>query len=237
MKKSILLLIVSLLFASYNSIACKCGVQPIEESFERSDFVAIIKLTNVKPDSKNTALHNADVKILTLYKGEQLKKIRIYSDLTSSCSFLPSENSTWLVYASKFEGIIGIGYCSADEVADNSHFKLKQLSLDFLKTHRNLAINPSRLNYYISNLKSLKGYKNKNKMAVHQVYINSDLTIGKIKSIQKFENARLNTDYITVLKKSLNIKHNEPLNKPTLITIICYYYEEKGQPSFVSQYL
>ncbi|MES2829764.1 MAG: hypothetical protein V4687_16520 [Bacteroidota bacterium] len=232
MKKQTLLLIIFLL-ASVNSIACVCGRISTAENFKRASFVATIKLIKITPDLLNSNYHNAEVEIINLYKGEALKTIKIASVLKSSCKFLPPENSTWLVFASTWEGVLSFGYCTSTLQSSGGN-ELELLTVDYLKEHNITDPNPSQLVYSTPYDYKLKYYNNRNKMAVYRVDVNAGLSIGKIKSLQRFDNNRLNTAYLKILRKGLKITKSPALTKPTYLIIFCYHAGSNPERTFLS---
>lgn len=251
MKKSALLLIVSMLITYASSFACTCLGTTVAGYFQRSSFVAKVKIIKTTKDATDSLYHDAEIELITLYKGEPIKTIKIFSDLESTCAFLPEANTTWVVFASLSNGKLSFSYCSGSfqldkridnprrpDVAQNykESVELKLETLDFIKNNKIAELNPSKLIFYTPDVASLQGYNNGNRMAVYQAKVNADLSVGKIKTLQKFENKELDDAYFKLLIKDLKVvKAEKPLTKPTLITIIIYYYEPKGKPSFVSE--
>jgi len=250
MRKFTLGLFVALLFLMIKTSACTCMGTTVVGYFQRSSFVAKVKFLKIVQDASNPAYHNAEIEMITIYKGEQIKSIKIMSDLQSSCAFLPTENSIWLIFASVQHGEVTFGYCSGslqiDKIFDpikypngdqqfKSSFKLKLLTLDFLKKRHILDANPSKLVFFSPDISLISGYKNGNRMAVFRADVNTDLSIGKIKALKEFKNRKLNQVYLGLLKKDLKIGKNQTLTKSTQIIIFCYYYEsDKIEPSFIS---
>lgn len=143
--------------------------------FQQSQFVAKAKILKVTPDSANNDYHDADIELITLYKGERRAKIKILSVRNSSCFFLPSVNSTWIIFVSVSGGTLSFGSCSGslelDRVFDTAQYPnagenyskkiaLKQQVLEYLSSHGILNPNPPGLYFFSDNLRSVKGYKN-----------------------------------------------------------------------------
>ena len=229
--------------------ACSCANEGVVNNFQRSEFVAKAKIIKITPDSANSEYHDAVIEIINLYKGEQLSKVKIMSSLNTSCGFLPDENSTWIIFASTWQGVLSFGFCSGsmqvDEYFDPIEYpngaknwgntiKLREGTIAFLSDHKIFNPNPSSIRAHSSEIGSFKGYKNENSFAVFQVDVNPDFSIAKIKQLKKFQNRKLNNRVFNSIKTNLKLggKH---LAKPTQLILFCYYYEQNGsQQSFLS---
>nr|WP_157247092.1 hypothetical protein [Pedobacter panaciterrae] len=232
--------------------ACSCANEGVINNFQQSEFVAKAKIIKITPDSANSEYHDAVIEIINLYKGEQLSKIKIMSSLNTSCGFLPDENSTWIIFASTWQGVLSFGFCSGsmqvDEYFDpvkypngaknwGNTLKLREGAIAFLSDHKIFNPNTSLIRPHSSEIGSFKGYKNENSFAVFQVEVNSDFSIAKIKQLRKFENKTLNKLVFNSIKKNLKLsgRRGKPLAKPTRLILFCYYYEQNGsQQSFLS---
>jgi len=224
----------------------------VVNNFQASEFVAKAKIIKITPDPSNSEYHDAVIEIINLYKGEQLRKIKIMSSLNTSCSFLPNENSTWIIFASKWQGMLSFGFCSGSIQLDRTFnsvqypnaaknygntIRLKEDVLAFLKDQSLVNPNPDLVHPYNTELETFKGYKNKNKIAAFQVDLNEDLSISRIKQLKKFQNSHLNTLVFNSMKTNLKFygKRGKPLAKPARLTLFCYYYEQNGsEQSFLS---
>jgi hypothetical protein len=232
--------------------ACSCANVRVVNNFQRSEFVAKAKIIKITPDSANSEYHDAVIEIINLYKGERLSTIKIMSSLNTSCGFLPDENSTWIIFASTWQGILSFGFCSGsmhvDEYIDPIEYpngaknwgntvKLREGAIEFLRNHKIFDPNPSSIDAHCSEIGSFKGYKNENSFAVFQVDVNPDFSIAEIKQLKKFQNRKLNNLVFNSIKTNLKLggKRGTPLTKPTRLILFCYYYEQNGsQPSFLS---
>jgi hypothetical protein len=232
--------------------ACSCASELVVNNFQKSQFVAKAKLIKITPDPANEDYHDAEIQIIELYKGEHLAKIKIASLRNTSCSFMPQENSTWIIFASVWQGKLSFGMCSGslhlDESFDPTLYpnaaknhartvKLKEDVISFLKERSISDPNLSLIRPYLPELGTFKGYKNKNRFAAFQVDVNADFSIAAIKQLEKFENRELNTLVLNSLKKNLKLSgmRGKPLAKPERIILFCYYYDEEGSnQSFLS---
>ena len=232
--------------------ACSCDNEGVINNFQRSEFVAKAKIIKITPDSTNSEYHDAVIEIINLYKGEQLSRIKIMSSLNTSCGFLPDENSTWIIFASTWQGVLSFGFCSGsmqiDDTFDSVEYpnaaknwgntvKLREGAITFLSNHKIFNPNPSSIRAYNSEIGSFKGYKNKNSFAVFQVDVNSDFSIAAIKQLKKFQNGKLNRLVFNSMKTKLTLagKRGRPLGKPARLILFCYYYEQNGaHQSFLS---
>ncbi|SMC88540.1 hypothetical protein [Pedobacter africanus] len=247
-----LIIVLILLLASAKTFACSCAPSLLTDNFQRSQFVAKAKILKVTPDPTNENYHDAEIELLTLYKGERLKKIKIHSVMNTSCAFLPSEKSTWIIFASVWEGKLSFGACSGslelgrtfDAVAypnANKNYsrsiELKQQVIAYLQKHNILNPNPFGFHVYNEQLKLLKGYKNKNRFAVFQLEVNKDLSITDLKLLQGFQNRALNKAVVSNVKENLKLRNTsgKPVLKPVRMVVFCYFYEQEDtHQSFLS---
>ena len=75
LKKSLLLFFLILI--SKETFSCSCINTPLLEKYQRSDFVAKIKITKVIQDENNKDYHDIDFELISIYKGESINKIKI----------------------------------------------------------------------------------------------------------------------------------------------------------------
>lgn len=246
------LLLLTLVLISAKAAACSCSPRSRIDKFHESQFVAKAKILNVQPDQNNKDYHDADIQIITLYKGELIKKVKIYSALNSSCSFLPAVNSTWIIYASKWQGMLSFNYCSGSLNLDRAfdpveypnanwnykqEIELEQEVLAYLGAKKITSLNPSGLSMHMDDLNILRGYKNKNRLAVFQVDVASDLSISRIKPLRKFQNGVLNKVVVDRLKSKLkfDLPPGKTESTATHVLLFCYYYRDlPSGPGFVT---
>ncbi len=105
--------------------ACSCAYEGVVNNFQASEFVAKAKIIKITPDSANSDYHDAVIEIINLYKGKQLSKIKIMSLVNTSCGFLPDENSTWIIFASTWQGVLSFGFCSGSMQVDKTVDRVK----------------------------------------------------------------------------------------------------------------
>ena len=234
------------------SYACSCAHYGVVHNFQQSEFVAKAKIIKITPDPKNSDYHDAVIKIISLYKGEHLDKIKIMSSLNSSCGFLPEESSTWIIFAGRLQGMLSFGFCSGGidigRTFDSAEYpnanrnygntiKLKEGVISFLCQNKIPNPNPFELHAFNTKISLLKGYKNKNSFAVFQVDVNSDFSIADIKQLKKFENGKLNKLVNDSMKTELTFvgKRGQPFAKPTKVILFCFFYQNEGSnQSFLS---
>jgi hypothetical protein len=244
MKKFSSLLLLAILMISAEAYACVCARAPLTDYFQRAQFVAKAKILKVTQDPSNAEYHDAEIELITVYKGERLTKIKILSQIKTSCYFLPPENTTWLIFASIQDGMLSFGQCSGSLQTDRTFIppydtrgpknyrksiELKEEILEYLRDH-NINPNPHDLTVSNSALQSIRGYKNKTNFAVFQIEVNADLSIAGIKVIKKFQNGALNRAILKKMKANTTFGLWErKLTKPVQITIVCSFYE--GTPA------
>jgi hypothetical protein len=243
MKRLSFILLLAMLIVSVEAHACRCITAPLIDYFQRSQFVAKAKILKVTQDPSNEEYHDAEIELITLYKGEHLTKIKIRSVIRTSCYFLPKENTIWLIFASILDGKLSFGQCSGSLQTDitfippydtrgpknyRESIELKQEVLEYLRDHH-IDPNPHDLDVSNAALESIRGYKNKTNFAVFQVDVNADLSIAGIKVLKKFQNGALNRVVLKKMKANTTFSIGErKLTKPTQITIVCYFYEGTG---------
>ncbi|MES2874576.1 MAG: hypothetical protein V4708_12700 [Bacteroidota bacterium] len=249
------LLLFFLMIISIRSFGCTCGIIPLIDNYQHSDFIATAKILTVVQDASNKDYHDIEVALINVYKGTPIKKLKIHSWLMSSCAFLPDENTTWLIFASKNqEGSLIFGSCSGSVQVDR-HFDLVQypnldiryknsmnLKLDvlsFLHENKISSINKFDVGLIDSRIctEYLKGFIEKNRFAIYEVDVNQDLTVGEVKVLKSFDNKNLSEMLTNCLQTNLqiNTKNRKTIPEKTKLTIIYFYYPSDGKsPGFIS---
>lgn len=253
LKKSLLLFFLILI--SKETFSCSCINTPLLEKYQRSDFVAKIKITKVIHDENNKDYHDIDFELISIYKGESINKIKIASVLNTSCSFLPSENTTWLIFASRDRnGFLSSSACAGSEQIDQTFdllmypnldvkykksIDLKLEVLEYIKGKKLTIDNKFKLtptNYRLC-LDDLKGFEEKNRFAVYQVIVNRDLSIKNIKVFKRFNNKDLSKKLTSCLQDNMKISAQNMKvisEKAKMIIIYFYYSAEENNQGFVS---
>lgn len=254
MKKN--LLIILFYFYSNYAFSCVCDGATLIENFQRSEFVAkvkILKITNIENDFD---YQNAEIQVLSLYKGEKLQTIKINYAINSSCAFYVPENSIWLVFASTYNEKLSFGYCSGSKQIDkifnlekypnaqknhNESIQRRLSILEILKENKIKFPNENKLRIvYPKKCESdFKGYEVKNnKIALYEIKVNRDLKIKKIKALTEFDNVDLSKEILKCLSENTIISNKYIKKIPKITKIyIAYYYYEKGDKykSFISE--
>ncbi|WP_343797747.1 hypothetical protein [Gaetbulibacter jejuensis] len=256
--KKILLTIIFITISS-KLLACSCGIVPLMDRIPMSDFIATAKILKISPDKENSNLHDIQIEIIDLYKGQQTSNLKIYSALNSSCAFYTPENSEWLIFASKNKnGDLSFGYCSGAKQIDrkfNSEkypyaeknykksIELKLQVLEYLKKSELQTSNEFGLRTSFSNgcLKEFKGYEVKtDRFALYELTVESDLSISEVKALKEFDNENLKNDLLNCVKESVKIytrkKETDISNKTKIIIGLYYYASERGNESFIGQF-
>jgi hypothetical protein len=108
----VFLLVISF-FINSSVFACSCFVNVLLDKIQNSEFIAKIKVLKVSEPMSDGQYQNAEIEVLELFKGNNIKSIKIYSNLNTSCNLIVSENTTWLVFANNDKsGLMQFGYCS-----------------------------------------------------------------------------------------------------------------------------
>lgn len=240
-----LLVFIAMLFSSPAVFACICSPESLTEIYQKSHVVAKVKILKLTPDAIDQRYHHAAIEMVTLYKGEPLTKIYIESELNTSCAFLPSINSTWIIFASVWQGKISFGMCSGSIQLDttfdtvlypnatenhDSSVKMTQQILQYLSDHDIQKPNPIGLFSFNEGLNTIKGYNNDNKFAVFQVDVNADLSVNKIKTLTKFQNNKLTKAVLYSMKSDLKFVKANPrvVSNPNKIIIFCYFHKNQN---------
>lgn len=251
------LLLCVLMLIAKETFSCDCVITPLLEKYSSSDFIATIKILKVIKDENNKDYHDIEFELINLYKGASVNKLKIESVLNSSCSFLPSENTTWLIFASKdHKGFLSSGACSGSEQIDREFDLVKYPNLDvkykksidlklevleFIKSNKLADNNKFRLipiNHGLC-LDGLKGFSEKDKFAVYELIVNRNLSIKKIRILKGFTNKDLSKKLTVCLRDNTKItaKNVDVIPEKAKIIVIYFYYStDKGHPSFVSKW-
>ncbi|RZJ83060.1 MAG: hypothetical protein EOO20_23485 [Chryseobacterium sp.] len=251
MAKFNILLFITLVLNSIGVYACSCVNRGLTENFQQSEFVAKAKIIKITPDPKSEIYHDAELELIAVYKGKHLKKIKIASELNSSCAFLPAVNSTWIIFASRWQGVLSFGLCSgglnfsptfdpAKSPDGGQHYfksqALKQQALEYLSSNNLLNPNPHSLTAINQSLGTIKGHKNIDEIAVFKVDLNADLSISEISIVKTFENDVLTKAVFDSMKKDLILvkpRYRTTANFAHML-IFCYYYEKDDGESYLS---
>lgn len=253
------ILLIILTFYAQQLFACECESEQFMNLFTRSDFIATARILEITPDSENENRHYSKIEIIDLYKGEHITNLIIYSNLNSSCAFLPPENSLWLLFANKNKnGEVGIGFCSGSQQmdrkfkndrnsrADKNHKKSNNRKIQFLEYLKSVAIEPKNefeLGFLIEP-GSLKKFNNiavkGDRFALYELTINKDLSIKTVKALKEFDNEKLKADLLQSVFENIKIYHpksEKEIKNETKIIIGLHYYEaDKKYESFISQH-
>lgn len=245
------LLLCLVMFISTETIACTCGRIPILSNYQLSEFIASAKILKVEK-SNDEDYHDINIDLMKVYKGVNITKLKVRSLYGSSCSFLPSVNTTWLIFASKDDrGFLSFGFCSGSEQihpdvkiitypnSGKKHLDLKLEVLSFLKKSKISAINQFNLKMNDFNISQdgLPGYTERNRFALYEIAVNQDLSIGNIRTLKGFNNKDLSKELIGRLRDKLKIdtENVNAIPEKTKIVLAYFYHSaEGGRPSFVS---
>jgi hypothetical protein len=243
---------------SVSAFGCRCGFPKLMENYERSDFVAVVKIIKVTPDLKNETYLTLEIEPIEVYKGKEYAFMRVNTFANTSCAFSLPLGSTWLVFTQvEDNGVPGFGPCSGSQQIHRNvnavnkpttaevygkAVDLKLAVLSFLKNNGLENFNPYGLNLFdlkIQNSIMFKGFENQNKFAVYELDVNEDLSIKKITALQEFENPKLAQLFVRYLQKNARVSNITRTGTPTsskLILVYYYYPSESKGLGFVSQF-
>jgi len=251
------ILIVSF-FISSTSFACECIKDILVHNFQKSAFVAKVKILKVSKPTADGEYQDATIEVLELYKGKKITTIKIQSSLNTDCNLIVDENTNWLVFAQiNRSGILQFDLCSGSMQLDRKmnsidypnaqanyikEINQKIAVLQFFKTKQ--IAQPNEYNLYLKYNERLhdvfKGYEDESqKNAVYQLTVEKDLSISKIKALQEFDNQRLSKALLAYLKEKAKVNtHNiSAIKKRTQLILVYYFYPaEKEYQSFISEF-
>ena len=254
MKKTIL---ISFLFITNYVFSCQCMSTKLIDRYQKSEFIAKVKVTKVSEYNAENYYQNAEIEIINLFKGSKINNIKISNNLRSSCGLYVPENSVWLIFAQiDNNGNLSFGYCSGSKQIDKSmiskeypnaeknrkkSIELKLSVLKFLSSQNIEYTNEYnlRLTYSKACENDFKGYElQKTKFAVYEITIEKDLTISTIKPLQEFDNKQLSEEILKCMKENLKVDNRKifEIDNQTKVGMIFYYYEaDKEYKSFISE--
>lgn len=249
------LLLSLLMLVSIKSFGCSCGIIPFLNKYQSSDFIATAKILKVTQDPKNQDYHDIEIKLIEVYKGNLITKLKLNSALNTSCSFLTPEDTTWLIFASKgANGVLSFGYCSGSQQIDRQFdlvqfpgldtkyrksIDLKLEALSYLKRNKISTVNEFELttNDYSICHDGLEGFRTSNRFAVYELNVNQDLTIDKIRVLQEFDNKELSKKLTNCLQNNVKIyvKSMKTIPEKTRLIVMYFYYPAEGKDqSFIT---
>lgn len=248
------LIVIVLILNSLQSQACTCGSLYMTEKYQNSDFIATAKILSVEPNPTDKQTHFIEIEILNLFKGSRVTKLLLDSRLNSSCAFMVSVNSTWLLFAKKdSQGFLMFGNCSnceqIDRYANQPAYRERHIKrinrklefLNFIKKNQLIVEDKYNLTLYHANndTDSLRGFDEKESFAVFEVIISSNLSIKSVSVIKPFSNRELSQKIVECLSNNSLIGNRKETSMPeeTKIILAYFYYASDGKhPSFVTQF-
>lgn len=252
-------LLLSLLLTLFHgqALCCMCIPPPLMDTYQGSDFVAVVKILKSTPDPKDDSYRTVEIETINQYKATPTTSLRVNTSAHSDCAFSIPVNSIWLVFARKGEnGVLGFGACSGsrrtepayDAVAHPRAAQNYQKNLEttvavlsYLKTNELENSNPYHLNINDIGLYDttiFRGFENQNKFAVYELDINEDLSIGKITTLLAFDNPKLDRLFSQYLYKKARVNsfRRKTIPTKTKLFVMFHYYTAQGNaPSSVSQ--
>jgi hypothetical protein len=251
-------ILIASFFISSTSFACDCIKDILVHNFQKSAFVAKIKILKVSAPTADGEYQDATIEVLELYKGKKIRTIKIQASLNTDCNLMVDENTVWLVFAQiNRSGILQFDLCSGSmqldrkmnsidypnaqtnyikeinkKIAVLQYFKLKQIT--------DLNEYDLRLKYNDRLHDLFKGYEGEGqKNAVYQLTVEKDLSISKIKALKEFDNQKLSKALLAYLKEKtkLNTRNISAIKKRTQLIVVYYFYPaEKEYQSFISEF-
>lgn len=254
-----LLFFLSFFICQY-SFACVCNRVSLLDQVARADFIAKAEIISITPRPGDPEIHEVEIKIIELYKGEKTKMLVVYSALNSSCAFYPGKNTNWLIFATKGQdGKPGFGYCSGSIHLDRKFvaalhpdweqkyidsYELKLQVIEFLKLKKIEPVNEYALGTGISN-KCLADFRGINigpgRFALFELTIRPDLTIKKVRALKKFDNRSIKKDLNDCIKHGAEVyglkERLSSIPETTKLLMGLYYYPpEQGNHGFIGEF-
>jgi len=251
-------ILVASFFICSTSFACECIKDILVHNFQKSAFVAKIKILKVSAPTADGEYQDANIEVLELYKGKKIRTIKIQASLNTDCNLMVGENTNWLVFAqTNRSGILQFDLCSGSMQLDR-----KMNSIDYPNAQTNyikeinnkIAVlqffklkHIADLNEYDLRLKYndrlhdlFKGYEGEGqKNAVYQLTVEKDLSISKIKALKEFDNQKLSKALFAYLKEKAKVstRNISAIKKRTQLIVVYYFYPaEKEYQSFISEF-
>jgi hypothetical protein len=244
-----------LLFFLHKSTACDCVSPPFFVQYQKSDFIATVKILKVSGDERASEYRTIDIEIVEQYKGARTTTVDVLNINRSSCGIVMPENTTWLIFASKDnDGTLKVSSCSGS-------VQLKDIPFDskYLNYKKNAEAHLSRtievLNYLRNEnlnfvdkyglipgfsslcLSDLRGFELKEpSFSVFSLEVEEDLTISSINAVKNFSSNELSSKLFTCVKESIKVNNSrtKPIPAATQVLIIFFYYPSEGEnKSFV----
>lgn len=233
-------------------------VSTFDRHYQQSDFIAVVKITNIDSSLHQQDQRDIEIEIITLYKGIAVTRLKIDNHLKTMCGIYTPLNSTWLIFANRNqEGTFSFGYCSRSVQLDptaNPYFDAQSKSrfdasisrmlnvLEFLKKYQhsfssetNIRVNESsRLD------SSLKGFDEQAyNFAAYELIVEPEQTEHQIKTLKPFQNKVLTKSIQGHLKTAKVYPYSKeiPIRSAQRILILFFFYaKENVHPSFVSRF-
>ncbi len=240
--KKLLVFISVFILSSASSYACVCAPASLVDHLNQSNFVATVKILSIEPDV-NKDFHNIEIEIIHVYKGIATSKLKIQSILNSSCGFYTPKGSTWLIFAANDKNnVLSFGYCSGSlqidkkidpitfptgEATYKSNMDIKLSILALLQKKKITNTNPSGLKISSTNdfIDSLGTLGNKKTYSLIEVFVNTDLSIKKVKSLKKFKNPKLKEKLDKLVSNmTFTLSKNKGIPSQTKLYLIYFYY-------------
>lgn len=112
------LLLIAILCCASQANACICDTPPLEEITKKAPFIAHVKILYNEQGIGNSATR--PIRIIELFKGDSVKKIREY-DMNSSCEVGLQPGEEWILFAyyDSIKKIYSVGACTASRMLKN----------------------------------------------------------------------------------------------------------------------
>jgi len=242
---------------SVQTYACSCATMRLVEYYQTSDFIAKAEILTVVEDKLNDNYHDITLGSIDVYKGAKVSKLKVTSSLRTSCGFLPAENTTWLIFASKDRnGFLTFGFCSGSKQIDRQFDLVEYPDLDkkykkeidrklevlaFLRKHKITDPNKFdlRIDSPLGHFDELKGFSERKTFAVYELSVNRDLSIENVRPLREFSNKELSGKLLQFTKNDLRFNKKQVkslLEKSKVIVVFFSYPAEGTDQSFISTF-
>ncbi|MCG8419708.1 MAG: hypothetical protein MJE77_17380, partial [Proteobacteria bacterium] len=115
------------------ALACSCARVDVEEAFTQSDAILIGEVVTIEqssgvPDDGPSSVYRVTVRATRWFKGESQVDIAVHtSGSDASCGFAFEVGQSYLIYASRYEGILGTGLCTRTRLVDGAEDDIQAL--------------------------------------------------------------------------------------------------------------
>ncbi|WP_144371931.1 hypothetical protein [Pedobacter xixiisoli] len=214
-KKTLCILLLAAAFSIPKAFACYCSESTITFPYQTADFVGVVKiLKNYKNYPNTNEYYRADVEVLDLYKGKNLKHLYILGsngvDSYNSCGTFIKEGEVRLIFGNFMKDkSISTYLCKSYKSPEEHYYKRDQveekltLLKRFARKHTNKI--PNEASIYIGDFKKTINKDSVNYTSLVGVELKNSGEIKKIFNLTK-DNEQLRSALEKYFRNTFNWK-------------------------------